>query len=79
MKTNNLKILKLKECRKPQISTFLLWLCWIAFCIFIIVLIVNSMNAPKPPDIFPDKDGSETNLFGPVSGIVIVSLVAASR
>ncbi len=77
MKTNNLKILKLKECRKPQISTFLLWLCWIAFCIFIIVLIANSMNAPKPPDLYPDKNNNETDLFGPVSVIVIVSLVAA--
>lgn len=77
MKTNNLKTLKLRECRKPQISTFLLCLCWIAFCIFIIVLIVNSMNAPKPPDLYPDKGNNETDLFGPVSGIVIVSLMAA--
>lgn len=37
------------------------------------------MNAPKSPGIYPDKDGSETDTFGPVSGIVIVSLVAASR
>ncbi len=76
MKTNSLKTLKLKECRKPQLLNLLISLCWIAFCIFIIILIVNSMNAPKPPDLFPDKGDAETDLFGPISGIVIVSLAA---
>ena len=55
MKTNNLKILKLKECRKPQISTFLLWLCWIAFCIFILVKIVNKITRKKEEKVEENK------------------------
>ena len=35
------------------------------------------MNVPKLPGLYPDKNNNETDLFGPISGIVIVSLVTA--
>lgn len=76
MKTNNPKFLKIKECKKPKISTLLMWLCWIAIFVFIIILIINSMNNPKPPDLIPDRGDTEPDLSGHILGIVFVSFIA---